>query len=133
MSLLATPFVNAEEQFNTSFIRGANNASLVQNLSTGDDILPGKYSFDIYLNKNRVDHREIEFKKDTPNTPGYFCLDADSYRSYGVLVPDTAGSSACYDLVKNIPGSSVSWNAALQELNISVPQTELEARPQGEI
>lgn len=133
MSLLATPFVNAEEQFNTSFIRGANNASLVQNLSTGDDILPGKYAFDIYLNKNRVDHREIEFKKDTPNTPGYFCLDADSYRSYGVLVPDTAGSSACYDLVKNIPGSSVSWNAALQELNISVPQTELEARPQGEI
>lgn len=51
MSLLATPFVNAEEQFNTSFIRGANNASLVQNLSTGDDILPGKYAFDIYLNK----------------------------------------------------------------------------------
>ncbi len=27
----------------------------------------------------------------------------------------------------------MSWNAALQELNISVPQTELEARPQGEI
>ncbi|AGB79441.1 P pilus assembly protein, porin PapC [Enterobacteriaceae bacterium strain FGI 57] len=133
MPLLATPFVNAEEQFNTSFIHGADNASLVQSLSNSDDILPGHYPFDIYLNKIRVDHRDVEFKKDGPNSPGYFCLDADSFRQYGVLVPETAGSSACYDLVKGIPGSSVSWNAALQELDISVPQTELEPRPQGMI
>ncbi|MCV5276922.1 FimD/PapC N-terminal domain-containing protein, partial [Escherichia coli] len=80
-------------------------------LSNSDDILPGHYPFDIYLNKVRVDHRDVEFKKDGPNTPGYFCLDAESFRQYGVLVPETAGSSACYDLVKGIPGSSVSWNA----------------------
>jgi P pilus assembly protein, porin PapC len=133
MPLLATPFVNAEEQFNTSFIHGENNASLVQSLSSSDDILPGNYPFDIYLNKVRVDHRDIEFKKDAPNAPGYFCLDAESFRQYGVLVPETAGSNACYDIVKSIPGSSLSWNAALQELDISVPQTELEPRPQGMI
>ncbi|MCV5639438.1 FimD/PapC N-terminal domain-containing protein, partial [Escherichia coli] len=90
MPLLATPFVNAEEQFNTSFIHGADNASLVQSLSNSDDILPGHYPFDIYLNKVRVDHRDVEFKKDGPNTPGYFCLDAESFRQYGVLVPETA-------------------------------------------
>ncbi len=65
--------------------------------------LPGKYAFDIYLNKKIASITgKSNLKKDTPNTPGYFCLDADSYRSYGVLVPDTAGSSACYDLVKKI-------------------------------
>lgn len=133
MPLLVAPLSYAEEQFNTSFIHGEDNVELVKDLANGDDILPGRYPFDIYVNKKRVDHREIEFKKVQPNIPGTFCLSAEDYREYGIMVAETAGSSACYDIVKAIPGSSMSWNAALQELDISVPQTHMEPRPQGAI
>lgn len=133
LPLLTAPFANAEEQFNTSFIHGENNVTLVHSLASGDDILPGKYPLDIYLNKTRVDRREIEFKKDKPGTPGYFCLSAEDYRTYGILVPETQGSSACYDIVKNIAGSQISWNAGMQELDLSVPQSSMEPQPHGAI
>jgi outer membrane usher protein len=133
MPLLVTPFSYAEEQFNTSFIHGEDNVALVKDLATGDDILPGRYPFDIYINKKRVDHRDIEFKKRQPNIPGTFCLSTEDYREYGILVPETDGSNTCYDIVKSIPGSTLSWNAGLQELDISVPQTHMAPRPQGAI
>ena len=66
----------AEEQYNTSFIHGDDNIAQVAALSSGDDILPGKYPFDIYLNGQRIDHRDIEFKKDAKDTPVTPCLTA---------------------------------------------------------
>ena len=131
--VLAVPFASAEEQFNTSFIRGEYSTAISHALASGDEILPGDYPLNIYLNGQRIDAQTLTFKKDTPHSPGYFCLTAQDYQTYGVLLPTTTGSSACYDLVKNIPGSQISWDMSVQRMTITIPQASMTPRPRGTI
>ncbi len=126
----------AEEQFNTSFIHGDDNIAQVASLASGDDILPGKYPFDIYLNGQRIDHREIEFKKESKDSPVAPCLTAADYQDYGVKLPGdltTAGAEQCYALPQQISGAKLNYDAAVQRMDLEVPQVFLIPRPQGAI
>ncbi|MBF1995095.1 fimbrial biogenesis outer membrane usher protein [Serratia symbiotica] len=123
----------AEEQFNTSFIHGDDNVAQVTALDSGDDILPGKYPFDIYLNGQRIDHRDIEFKKVAKDTPVVPCLMAQDYQDYGVKLPDDLTMTQCYALSQQISGAKLSYDAAIQRIDLDVPQVFLVPRPQGAI
>lgn len=112
----------AEEQFNTSFIHGDDNVAQVTALDSGDDILPGKYPFDIYLNGQRIDHRDIEFKKVAKDTPVVPCLMAQDYQDYGVKLPDDLTMTQCYALSQQISGAKLSYDAAIQRIDLDVPQ-----------
>lgn len=132
---LLSPIAMATEQFNTSFIRGNENITQVAALSGSDDILPGNYPFDIYLNGQRIDHRDIEFRKDDKDQPITPCLTAQDYQAYGIKlsaeqVQDTV---KCFALSQEVSGAKLSYDAALLRLDLDVPQLFLVPRAQGSI
>jgi len=122
-----------EEQFNTSFIHGDDNVAQVTALDSGDDILPGKYPFDIYLNGQRIDHGDIEFKKVAKDGPVLPCLMAQDYQDYGVKLPDDLTMTQCYALSQQISGARFSYDATIQRIDLDVPQVFLVPRPHGAI
>ncbi len=127
--------VIAEERFNTSFIYGANNIALARDIDINSEnyIIPGKYPFDIYLNGQRVDHRDVEFKKSSKDTKVLPCIIAKSYQDYGINIPDHVSMLQCYDLSKEILGTKLSYDLAIQRIDIDVPQIFLVPHPQGAI
>ncbi|AEW44670.1 fimbrial biogenesis outer membrane usher protein [Serratia symbiotica str. 'Cinara cedri'] len=133
MLFLFSNLAIAKEVFNTSFIHGDNNVAQVVALGEGDDILPGIYPFDIYLNGYYIDHRNIEFKKLAKNTPVVPCLIAQDYQNYGIKLPDHLFALQCYVLSEIIPGAQLSYDAAIQRIDLSIPQFFLVSRPQGAI
>ena len=132
---LLSPVAMATEQFNTSFIRGNDSIAQVSALSGSDDILPGHYPFDIYLNGQRVDHRDVEFRKAAPDQPIVPCLSAQDYQGYGIKLSDrqVQDASDCFALNQQVPGTKLNYDAALQHLDIDVPQLYLAPRAQGSI
>lgn len=132
---ILAPLAKATDQFNTSFIRGNENAAQVAALSGSDDILPGSYPFDVFLNGQRIDHRDIEFKKLAPDQPIVPCLTALAYRGYGIKLSDrqVQDPTGCFALNKEVQGAQLSHDAALQRMDIEVPQLFLEPRAQGSI
>lgn len=122
----------AEEQFNTSFIHG--DASSVAALSASDDILPGSYPFDIYVNAERVDHKDVEFRKTDPAKPIQVCIPVKDYLAYGIELQKLSGDPAdCFDLPAHLQGASVTYDAAIQKVDISVPQIFMIPTPKGAI
>jgi outer membrane usher protein len=123
----------AQEQYNASFIRGDAAAEMVNLLASGDDIVPGSYLFDIFLNDQKIDQRELTFarrEKDSVVSP---CLTMNDYRDYGVQLPATDELPGCYDLVGAISNVKMSVDAGIHRLDLSVPQTHLVARAQGSV
>ncbi|MCA1176401.1 MULTISPECIES: fimbria/pilus outer membrane usher protein [unclassified Pantoea] len=131
IALLQAFSVSAEEAFNTSFIHG--DAATVSELATGDDILPGRYPFDIYLNGQRVDHRDVVFRKPSPEKAIAPCLSAEQLIAYGVDLTATTSAESCVDLANTFKDASVSYDAAVQRVDLSVPQVFLIPVPKGAI
>jgi outer membrane usher protein len=138
--LCACPFVLAstaqsDQQFNTSFIRGEENVAQVAGLASEDDILPGVYPFDIYLNGQRVDHRDVEFSKAAAHEAIAPCLTAKDYQDYGVQLTETqlGHSAGCFVLNEQIPAAKLSYDAALLRIDLDVPQLFLRPTAQGSI
>ncbi len=131
VSLCSSTLACAEEKFNTSFIHG--DASIVNELSASDDILPGRYPFDIYVNEQRVDHRDVEFRKFDPKLPIRPCISAQELFSYGVQLNGIDAKDDCVDLTQAIKGASLTYDAGVQRVDISVPQIFMQAQPKGEI
>lgn len=130
--LLGISSASAEETFNTSFIHG--DASAVSALSNGDDILPGSYPFDIYLNGQRVDHKTVDFRKISPEKPIQVCISAHDYLAYGVQLNESEGTpSDCVDLARHLDGAKLSYDASVQKIDILVPQIYLVPVAQGSL
>lgn len=130
--LLCSCPVVAEETFNTSFIHG--DTSAVAELANSDDILPGTYPFDIFVNGSQVDRKEVEFRKIDPAKPIQVCISLQDYRAFGIQLPgDKNNPNDCIDLASRLNGATVNYDAAVQRLNISVPQIFMLPTPRGSI
>ncbi|CCG88405.1 Outer membrane usher protein fimD [Erwinia piriflorinigrans CFBP 5888] len=131
LSLNSAP-VLAEETFNTAFIHG--DASAVKALTSVDNILPGTYPFDIFLNGQQVDHRQVEFRKVSADKPVQICLSAQEYRDYGIQLGAAQNEKTdCADLASQLTGAQVTYDAGIQKVDISVPQIFLIPMAQGSI
>ena len=124
---------NAQEHFNASFIRGDVAVEVVNLLASGDDILPGTYPFDIYLNDQPIDQRELMFSRQGKDSAVSPCLTLDDYRDYGVRLPTSQGVGGCYDLVGAIAEVKMAIDAGNHRLDLYVPQLHLLDRPQGSV
>lgn len=131
--LLLCQVSNAQEQYNASFIRGDSAVEMVNLLASGDDILPGTYPFDIYLNDQQIDQRELTFSRQGKGGAVAPCLTMDNYREYGVQLPVTQASSGCYDLVAAITDVKMAVDAGIHRLDLYIPQVHLVARAQGAV
>lgn len=131
--LLLSELSAAQEQYNASFIRGDAAAEMVSLLASGDDILPGTYLFDIYLNDQQIDQRELTFSRRDKVSSVAPCLSMDDYREYGVQLPEAPQVTGCYDLVGTIAGVKLAIDAGIHRLDLIIPQTHLIPSPQGAI
>lgn len=131
--LLLCEVSSAQEQYNASFVRGDAAVEMVNLLASGDDILPGTYLFDIYLNGQQIDQRELTFTRREKDSTVAPCLTVEDYREYGVQWPVTHDSNACYDLVDAIGDVKMAIDAGVNRLDFSIPQIYLVARPQGAV
>ncbi len=150
----------AENGFNPAFLEHLGGSSEVADLSAFNSKdggqLPGKYTVDIYINGDIVDHREIEFvkndnavKDDTGLRP---CISLEQMKKYGIktdainplllnksaaadAVPATAAvvnnAGACEDFVQLIPSASTVFNFENQKLDISIPQAMMSSTARG--
>lgn len=120
--------------FNAAFLEQVDSNTEVTDLSAfaanTKGQKPGKYLVDIFINKNQVDHREIEFVAnkdknsaakgdDTGLAP---CLNTDDLKNYGIKI-DAAKAMAKNTTVagnNTVPAASQSLNTAPQV----APQTD---------
>ncbi|ERK11403.1 type 1 fimbriae anchoring protein FimD [Serratia fonticola AU-AP2C] len=99
--------------------------------------LPGSYRVDIFLNRKRVDSREIVFAAKDGKKELSPCLSREVLLKYGVLVDDypeilaeKSEASSCADL-KAIEGATVQFDFARQKLQLSIPQVALRKTTEG--
>lgn len=136
----AVRLAHAESEFNTAFLsmgdQHADSASL-KAVTQGYDILPGNYQFLVYVNKEQIDSRMIEFVENTQTKSIIPCIRPEYITDYGILISaeqqNDALNKACIDLKSYIPSAVVSFDAGIQRLDLSIPQLNLEYRPRGYI
>ena len=125
--------IAAADTFNMSFVHGSENRSSARAVAQGESMLPGTYPFDIYLNLSQVDHKRITFHHVGEKAASQPCLKAGDLLSYAIKLPKTLPEDRCVDLPAVIPGASVTYDAAIQQIDISVPQNMMEQRARGSV
>lgn len=150
----------AENGFNPAFLERLGDSHDVADLSAFNSKdggqLPGKYTVDIYINGDIVDHREIDFvknvsavKDDTGLRP---CISLQQLKKYGVktdainplllnksAATETASATAavtdiaasCEDFVSLIPSANTEFHFENQKLDISIPQAMMSSTAKG--
>lgn len=99
--------------------------------------LPGTYPVDIFLNGERVDYRDVVFKRSNEADGSSFlapCLSVDSLSHYGILVDHYYDAKAREEqcaLLSAIPGAKANYQFYSQQLLLSIPQVSLRAKLRG--
>ncbi|MCW7760728.1 fimbria/pilus outer membrane usher protein [Photorhabdus luminescens] len=138
-SLTATALpASAREYFNPAFLMGADGERSHVDLSayeTAGYVAPGRYLVDVYINQNKVDNREIEFR--LVNNHLQPVLTVAQLEEYGVNVrglPAFKGKtndSLITDLTKQIPQARATLDFARLRLDLSVPQIAMQPHHSG--
>lgn len=97
---------------------------------------PGKYHVDVYLNSDKVDTREVEFRM-VENAEGKKslqpCLTVEELKNYGVktdLYPDLNKTKDFADL-SVIPDAKADFIFSNQKLVLNIPQAAINAQARG--
>ncbi|MGJ8525423.1 Outer membrane usher protein FimD [Halomonadaceae bacterium LMG 33818] len=125
--------VLADEHFNTAFLQTGSSAATLASVEDGDNLLPGTYDFNVFLNGNQVDQRPVLFVRNSHKgvVP---CLTAATLTSYGIRLPKNSALTAqCYPLEKELADTQVSYDSGSQQLDIDVAQIHLTQIPSGNV
>ncbi|MRS90358.1 fimbria/pilus outer membrane usher protein [Enterobacteriaceae bacterium RIT714] len=127
-----------EMYFNPALLETEDNQQSKTDLSTfdGGSQAPGTYRVDVYINKDKIDTRDIEFAL-ANNADGQSslqpCLTVSDLKKYGVrteLFPALASGSDCANL-SAIPQASAALTFSTMQLDLSVPQAAMTPRARG--
>jgi outer membrane usher protein len=131
----------AQDYFNPSLLeidRPAQRGADLSVFEDGKTQAPGKYRVDMYLNEEKVDTREIDFKliKDSRGEDKLEpCLSSGMLESFGVRVdafPDIKkAGGTCIDIEKFIPQASSTFHFSQLRLDLSIPQAALNIQARG--
>ena len=139
--LLASPafYAQAELYFNPRFL--ADDPAAVADLSgfeKGQELPPGTYRADIYLNDGYMATRDITFNVDEKGHGLAPCLTRGQLASMGVNTSAIAGidvmaADACVPLTEMIKDATTRFDAGQQRLYLTVPQAFMGNRARGYI
>lgn len=124
---------HARDYFNPALLEIDNPSQRGADLSAFEDgeQAPGTYRVDVYLNREMVDTKDIDFQMqpgpDGKNTLQP-CLSAEMLEAFGVRVesfPALKVSGPCVNLTQIIPQSSSTFRFNQQRLELSIPQAAL--------
>jgi outer membrane usher protein len=131
-------FAQAELYFNPRFL--ADDPAAVADLSgfeKGQEVPPGTYRVDIYLNDGFMTTRDVTFNAAEKATAGP-CLTRGQLASMGVNTAAIAGidvlaADACVPLTEMIKDATTRFDAGQQRLYLTVPQAFMGNRARGYI
>ncbi len=139
--LLAAPIfsVQAELYFNPRFL--ADDPAAVADLSgfaNGQEVPPGTYRVDIYLNDGFMTTRDITFNSSENDRSLVPCLTRGQLAGMGVNTTSIEGigalaSDACVPLTETIKDATTRFDVGLQRLYLTVPQAFMGNRARGYI
>lgn len=121
------------EQFNTTFMKGAQSSVDVQLLLSANSVLPGSYRVDLYSNQVLVGRRDVDFMRNPQTGVVEPCLTLDMLQQLGVdlgkltaqgrLSPDA--EQTCYDLPTLIDQATLRYDSTRLRLAASIPQVAM--------
>ncbi|WP_422120939.1 fimbria/pilus outer membrane usher protein [Moellerella wisconsensis] len=132
----------AELYFNPNFL--SDDPDAVADLSRfeqGQEVLPGTYRVDIYLNDNFVASRDVQFVNAENDNAVLPCFTSAELMKMGVRLlsvngKDTnkmAADEQCYALTLLVEGSTADYNINTQRLDITIPQALMSNRLSGDV
>ena len=132
----------AELYFNPNFL--SDDPDAVADLSRfeqGQEVLPGTYRVDIYLNDNFVASRDVQFVNAENDNALLPCFTSAELMKMGVRLlsvngKDTSKMAAdeqCYALTLLVEGSTADYNVNTQRLDITIPQALMSNRLSGDV
>lgn len=116
----------------------SDDTSSVADLSIfekGQEILPGNYTVDIYINNLYQYTKDIDFYFNEKNNVIEPCLSLDDLKAFPIeqnKIPDSIDST-CFNLLKFIPDAKININIGTQRLDISIPQAYMDNAAKGYI
>lgn len=130
----------AEIYFNPRFL--SDDPTEVADLSRfeqGQEVLPGIYRVDIYLNDSFAATRDVEFVNADDSNTVLPCFSAKELIQMGVIIPPVDDKSEdttktvgeCQPLTKLVDGSTSDYDLNIQRLNITVPQSLMSNSARG--
>lgn len=130
----------ARDYFNPALLEIDNPDQRGVDLSVfeeGDTQAPGKYRVDIYVNREMVETRDIDFSLSRDRSGRNSlqpCLDGELLEALGVRVdaiPAIKAGGKCVDIAQAIPQASSTFRFNQQRLELSIPQAALKMRARG--
>ncbi|MDZ5604556.1 fimbria/pilus outer membrane usher protein [Pseudomonas sp. RP23018S] len=118
-------------QFDDSLLMGSHLAGgNVARFNRADQVDPGRYHVDVYVNGQFVHRGAVEFRAQGEHVRP--CL-SERFLSQqlGVRATPAAAKEHCVDMSQRLPGAAYTFDSARLRLDLSIPQALLELRPQG--
>lgn len=127
---------HGEYIFDQALFRGqsSHQIQLLERLSQKEDILPGFYKVDVFVNGQNIERMNLEFVEDLQKqiTP---CFNLESIEKLGIsaqiLTDLKKQHNQCFLLSNYIQSSTVNFNFKKLRLDISIPQSEMLNVPRG--
>jgi len=137
--ILLLPSARAELYFNPRFL--ADDPAAVADLSrfeNGQEIPPGSYRVDIYLNDGFITTRDVTFKAEKDSPGLYPCLTRSQLIAFGIKLPYAVNKTVdaadvCPPLTRLIAGSTINFDVGQQRLYLTVPQVDMNNQARGYI
>lgn len=118
----------AEETFDTHFMMGGMKGEKVSDFRLDDNqLLPGQYDIDIYVNKQWRGKYDITVKDNPDDT----CLSRDTLTRLGINTQALDKKNECPTLTQAVQGGSYAWNIGTFRLDLSVPQAYVDELENG--
>jgi outer membrane usher protein len=142
MALLTGTMMNAQARdfFNPALLELGAPGQKAVDLSSFEDKggqIPGTYRVDVFLNNEKVDTRNVEFRLTRDSTGQDFlqpCISVDDLSHWGVMTNKFPGigvpSSTCANLA-TIPQASSEFRFNQQQLLLSFPQSTVKNSARG--
>nr|WP_318384278.1 fimbria/pilus outer membrane usher protein [uncultured Enterobacter sp.] len=134
VSVATTPLkANEEYTFDDSLLRGNNlNIKSLSRFNTANNVEPGDYQVDVYINARLVDRMDIKFDDHNQKSEG--CLTKKQLLRIGVrpaVLSKLTDQSQCVFITDYLPGSRSDFDFGHLRLDLSVPQNLVVTLPRG--
>lgn len=126
--------------FNDSFLSKHGATVDLKYFEQGQQIAPGTYTVDIYLNQVLMKSQEVEFTADTDGSDLHALLNLGLLKSLGInigrlksekLIATDSDDRSIIDLASSVSGASAEFDVSSLALQISVPQAYVDRQSRG--
>ncbi|WP_227614481.1 fimbria/pilus outer membrane usher protein [Acinetobacter sp. 'aerobic (ED)'] len=135
--LLENVTIRDEYVFDSTLFRGQSidSSNLLERLNKKQNVLPGNYKVDVYLNNQFIQRIQLDFNDTEYGVKPCFSSDIIELlglqKSYIEIASMLEAQKSCFYIQENIKDSEVNLDLSNLRLNISIPQAAILHIPRG--